>query len=343
MKLSKAIRIATIAGSAALLAPAAHAVGPTFDGWTVTGGTVDVTALCASDSCSVVVSGDGFIQVEHVLGDVTYLQTIITEMGVTGSEAGSAGVAYSDESFILLGGNQKGIKSKQSMNDVASNFSGFTKLNLGWAASAVAGAANVEVSQSFSDPGTAVAGDSFKSSFNLALDIDSSGVTQGRSLSIDQTAELGDGVTPNTNSIQRYVAEQRQGTLQPMAAGSVVTLGGVDVKVVAAGDSVMMTWLGQSIQIDPDVATSIDTFGFQSFTNATTRDLNSDADTGNDRYLADGTTIMPHIATVSSSETTSFTATGTPFLWNNDFAADYDGSGTIADSEAPVLPVVGSF
>lgn len=268
------------AAGSVLLIPAAQAAGPVFDSWSVDSGQIQVT--CPSDfTCETVSAGDGFGQIQWTDQDGnTFIQTIITDQGASSDTGvdGAAGVDYSDESFIQLG-NVTGIMSQQHSQDNSNGqFDTTTKILRGWANdSPSASDPTMSISQSQSSDGTAVSGDEFNSSFNLQLIQDDNGTVTDRSLSIDQTAGLGDGQTTSTDA-QRYVLEQRQGDFTTTNSSmtldeSVVSQGsspqndGGTVDWVA-GDDVMLRWIGQRVTTE---GTSV--FGFEGITNdASTQD-----------------------------------------------------------------------
>lgn len=267
-----------------LLIPAAQAL-PVFDSWSVSSGTITVT--CPSGfTCETVSEGDGFKQVQwtdNTTND-TFIQTIITDQNASGDPpGGGTPVPYSDESFIQLG-NVNGIMSKQhslqedvdsGTSTVIASFETTSDIRTGWANTAPdASNPNMAVTQTFSNEGDAtVTGDEFDSNFSVKIIHDSSGAVQDRSMSIDQTAGLGDGSTDSTDA-QRYVLEQRKGAFTTTASdmtldassfdstGAALNGGTVDW---ASGDEVMLRWIGQRVNTGSQ---GVSVFGFEGITNA---------------------------------------------------------------------------
>lgn len=259
----------TLLACAAVLPLSAQAASPVFDSWSVASGTI--TAGCgAGFSCSVLSSGDGFIQVQWVGDGVTYIQTIVTDPDANGTPAS---LAYVDESFVQLGGNN-GILAQQrhATSDADGTFTNSSQLAIGWANPTPDGNnPTMTISQSFESDGGAATGDEFSNSFVMEL-INGTGGTD-RSITVDQRVGLGDGITAATD-VQRFVLEGRQGAfttagdldLGPSFGGATT---GVDPAPVtwAAGDDVMVRWLGQQLDLG-DQGTSL--FGFQGIVNNTT-------------------------------------------------------------------------
>jgi len=264
----------------ALLAPVSAFAVPVFDNWSADTGTITpdtgAGSYCGSAgvTCTTLVSGNGFLQqeIQDTNDGATYIQTIITD-----TDAGSAGgtpaanLTYSDESFIRR--NQtSGIMSQQRSSEATGtfNFSTTSELYTGWANGTgfkPAGKGNTNITQGFTDTGTAV-GDEFINSFDLRIDIDqaTSAVT-GKTMSLRQDVGMGDGVVDNTTDVQSFLVEQRTGTL--LTAGGSLTLvptsatnGGTATWV--AGDDVMVSWIGQAVNTANAGATpDISRFGFQ--------------------------------------------------------------------------------
>lgn len=265
-----------IAPLMALLPLVSQAGGlPVFNQWAVDAG--DITVTCpAGFSCEVVSFGDGFTQVQWVdTGDgTTYIQTVITDLGATAPDP--TDLDYRDESFVQLGSGN-GIMSQQShvQDDALGVFTNSSSLMIGWANPTPGpGSANVNIDQSFQSDGTAVAGDEFITSFSMEIINDGGGTVQDRSITIDQTAGLGDGVNPS-NDEQRFLLERRQGAFTT-ADGSITLdatsfdasnnpLNGGTVDWVT-GDDVMVRWIGQSIDLG---AQGQSQFGFEGVTNFT--------------------------------------------------------------------------
>ncbi len=352
MKLRKAIRHASMAGAAVMALSAGNtmAAGVDFDGWTVSGGTITPTTTFCDGTvhkCTTLNSGAGFLQQQVDDGTSVYIQTIITEQdadsAVSGTTTveGSAGVAYSDESFVKADGASPGILSKQSVSDTQYSFQSDTSLVSGWAAQ-TAGVATLNIAQSFADPGTTVtvtnpdsttttykAGDAFSNKFNLIIDSDAaSGNVVGKAMSLDQSVEMGDGTTRNTTDVQAFVARQLSGT-KLTTDGTVTLVDGNEAtndtvtwigdSTTTTGDEVMMVWLGQAVKIgDAPDDSDVSFYGYQSVDNKTT---NTSASTFTDAANSAGT----------------LTAAAAPFSWNTLFNTAYD-----PDLTTPELPVVDS-
>jgi hypothetical protein len=309
----------------ASLAGVAQAAPPVFDNWSVTNGNINVPCA-AGFTCSVLTSGAGFMQVQWVsqstgINDpsVTYIQTIVTDANADGP---LAGLAYVDESFVQLGGNN-GImgQQRQASTDATGTFSSTSNLNIGWA-NTVAGSPTMTISQSFTSPGGAALGDEFSNSFTMDLigsDVDPDGSNRNRRINIDQNVGMGDGVTASTD-LQRFVVVGTRGSFTQ--AGGSLTLGPADGSNFpqsntnnptlptggtvnwAAGDDVMVRWLGQTLAL-PGQGNSV--FGFQGIVN------NS------------GTSTTPtNEVTTFSTSSTGITPNGSggyvqPFSWNAAF------------------------
>lgn len=275
------IRVVGLAGMMAMAVPFAIEADPVFDNWSASGGTITpdtgAGSYCgqATVTCTALVSGDGFLQQEVVDAGTTYIQTIITDAGVTGSPAS---LPYSDESFIKQGANS-GVMSQQRSTDNSSptfNFSNTATLYTGWASAFIptgSGMGNMNINQSFTDQGNAaVDGDGLFNSFVMNINQDATGTVTGKKMSLRQDLGMGDGVAANTTDAQSFVVEQRSGNLNT-AAGSLALqasssgTGGGTVSW-AAGDDVLVVWLGQQVDTAaPGAGTSLSKFGFESVTN----------------------------------------------------------------------------
>ena len=285
---------------AAFAAPfAATQAEPSFDGWSVSAGTINAAAgaLCstAGISCTPLVTGDGFLQQTVVdttgAATVSYVQTIITDTGATGTPG--AGLAYSDESFVRqdqTAGILSQQRTAQSTTAVvgaagATSFTGTATLAMGWAQNLTTVRPDLNITQNLIDDGLqAVTGDEFGNSFALEANRDATGATTGKKMSIRQDVKMGTStVTNNTTDVQSFVVEQRTGTQLPAAAvGGCLTLGAATGTVNAAagtggtvawaaGEDVMVTWLGQTVNTQGGVgASTLSKFGFESITNLTT-------------------------------------------------------------------------
>lgn len=273
----RSLSAGTLLACAAVLPLSAHAASPIFDNWSVSNGTIGAagggdTPCAAGFTCSVLSSGDGFIQVQWIdsINGATYIQTIVTDTNANGDPDD---LAYVDESFVQLGASN-GILAQQrhATTDAEGTFTNSSELAIGWANPTPDGNnPTMTISQAFVSPGGAATGDEFSNTFVMEL-IDGSGGPD-RSITVDQRVGLGDGITASTD-VQRFVLEGRQGAFT--SAGS-IDLGpsfggattGPDPAAVtwAAGDDVMVRWLGQRLDLGSE---GLSQFGFQGIVNNTT-------------------------------------------------------------------------
>ncbi|MBI5450427.1 MAG: hypothetical protein HY940_03630 [Gammaproteobacteria bacterium] len=286
-------------------------------------------------TCQVINSGAGFLQeqvTETLSGGVVnkYIHTIITEQ-TAGDAAGTVAslLPYSDESFVRADGTNPGILSKQTVVDTAKNFNSSTSLSTGWAGSVVAGK-NINklvIDQGFTDYGKLKYangnpvkndGDSFSNHFTLALDSDAAtSAVLGKNMTLDQLVEMGNGGTlandalvagtANTTDIQRFTASMLQGTVLP-ASGSIdlgADTNGVDPAAVAwnnsgatniSGDSVMLVWLGQGVNLSTGTTLDMSNFGFESVS-----------------------ANVQGVATTASTYSRTAAGGGAPFVWDTAF------------------------
>lgn len=254
---------------------AAQAAGPVFDNWSVANGAITgaggPTPCAAGFTCEVLSIGDGFIQVQwvDVGASATYIQTIVTDTNATGDPTD---LAYVDESFVQLGASN-GILAQQrhATSDADGTFTNSSQLAIGWANPTPDGAnPTMSITQAFVSPGGAATGDEFSNEFAMLLINDSGG--QDRAITVDQRVGLGDGITASTD-VQRFVLEGRQGAfttpgsidLGPSFGGA--TLGPDPAEVDwAAGDDVMVRWLGQRLDLGSE---GLSQFGFEGVVNNT--------------------------------------------------------------------------
>ncbi len=277
------VRIVSLAGMMAAALPLAVQAAPVFDNWSASAGTITpdtgAGSYCgqATVTCTALVSGDGFLQQEVVDAGTTYIQTIITDAGATGTPGST--LPYSDESFIKQGASS-GVMSQQRSSESSAtfNFANTATLYTGWAGSFIpAGMANMNIDQSFTDQGNAaVNGDGLFNSFLMSINQDTTGTVTGKKMSLRQDLGMGDGVATNTTDAQSFVGEQRTGDLNTAAGGltlgtSSSGTGGGTVNWVA-GDDVLVVWLGQQVDTAAAGASapSLSKFGFESVTNNTT-------------------------------------------------------------------------
>lgn len=272
----------------ASLAGVAQAASPVFDNWVVNNGQFDgdgvaagIQAPCATGfDCSILSSGDGFIQVQWVdtaPGGATYIQTIVTNPDANGTS--SADLLYIDESFVQLG-SSNGIMSRQRVREEDTTpvtggvFTSSSELNIGWAATGPNDPTMV-IQQTFFSAGDAAIGDEFRNDFVMELigsTVGSDGNNQNARITVDQRVGLGDGVTDSTD-VQRFYLVGTRGDLTQAGSldlgpsfGGTVT--GVDPAAVAwdSGDNVMVRWLGQRLDL-AEQGQSV--FGFQGIVNNT--------------------------------------------------------------------------
>jgi hypothetical protein len=304
-------KIKTIILACLIMASNATLAALTFDQWTVTTGGADVgvisgcpTSATVSVSCTTLVAGEGFLQQQvdfaadaiNNIPAASYIQTIITDP--TANTTDPTTLPYKDESFIQLNG-QDGIVAKQNVSDTTARytFTSSSELYTGWGVNETpTGSSDVNIIQGFSDIGVAsVFGDEFTSSFGLHVDLNSAGDQIGKSMTIGQVVEMGGAVDTNNNPIvntsdvQRFIVEQRSGTLQQAGGNGGFVLGsttfdassaplngtaGSDAIGVTAGaatwqdgDDVMLVWLGQKISASaPGSSGGLSVFGYESVT-----------------------------------------------------------------------------
>lgn len=252
---------------------------PVFNQWSVDNGEIagpgGVGVPCGVGfTCEVVSFGDGFAQVQWVTngGGPTYIQTIITDLGATNPNP--ANLNYSDESFVRLG-SDNGILSQQRhvQDDALGLFENVSSLQIGWAnPDPSAESPHMSIMQSFGTQGTVVSGDEFNTEFRMLIVHNDQGEIQDRSIAIDQRAGLGDGVN-QTDDLQRFLLIRNEGVFT--TDEGTITLGATSFDGVgnplnggtvawAAGDDVMVRWIGQSIDLDSQ---GMSQFGFQGVSN----------------------------------------------------------------------------
>lgn len=295
-----------IAGVVAMAVPLGIQAAPVFDNWSANAGTITAGTspgdYCASVgvSCTELVSGDGFLQQQVVDGTETYIQTIITDSGVTGA---AAALPYSDESFIRQGATS-GVMSQQRSTETTTgfDFSNTVSLYTGWAA-AISPSANVNINQTFTDQGVvAITGDGLFNSFVMNINQDGSGTVTGKQTSLRQDLGMGDGISLNDTDSQSFVLEQISGDLNT-STGSIalgVSSSGTGGGTVnwSAGDDVLVAWLGQQVDIsEAGSAPNLSKFGFESVNNQTTA------------------------SKATTFSTSQVDATGAPFAWDAAFGA----------------------
>ena len=323
---------------------AAQAANALFDSWSVSSGTITSTIPGAT----TLVKESGLLQ-ESFTDDngVKLFHTVITEATATGTPGVGAGVPYSDESFVRQD-QVSGILSQQQISTttaavatVGANdkqaFSPTSKLSSGWANATITGpsgncqtyaaangvAADVDISQTVQDYGkmatttVGVVGDEFSNVFGLLITKNASGTVTGTSTSLNQGVGMGPDGT-GVQSAQTFRAKRLTGTANTGGTGS-ITLGANPAVTFAAGDDVMLTWIGQQTNTTGagTLGTTQTLFGFEGVTKTA------------------GATVTT--ATVSSIADVGFDATGTAaggFAWDTLF-----GTAPVSgDVKYPVLP-----
>jgi hypothetical protein len=349
MKLQHSIRTAVLAGLAVIAIPYTAQAALTFDSWTVSSGAISYTCP-AGITCTTLVTGEGFLQQEYNDGTNSYIQTIITDATASGNPGS---LSYSDESFVRATGTSAGIVGKQTISDNTTpgfTFTSSSELYTGWGVAEKPGnKANLNISQGFIDTGVAnVYGDEFSSNFDLKVNLDTSGNQTGKSMSIGQVVEMGDGSAANTQDIQRFIVEQRAGDLQTQSnagfrlgstsfdVGTGVALNGTDgtsaigtggdgtansgAATWQSGDDVMLVWLGQEVSAQtPGSTGGLSIFGYESVT--VVGDTTNPTPT-TDQFASTFSTSTPGVdtATVDTSK---------PFNWDE---------ATFGASTTPILP-----
>jgi len=364
MKLQHSIRTTVLAGLAVIAVPYSAQAALTFDSWTVgTGGALpgEITYTCpVGITCTILVTGEGFLQQEYNDGTNSYIQTIITDAAASGDPT-LGNLTYSDESFVRATGTSAGIVGKQVITDNTTagfTFSSGSELYTGWGVTEKpTGKANLNISQGFTDTGVAgVYGDEFSSNFDLKVNLDTNGNQTGKSMTIGQVVEMGDGITANTQDIQRFIVEQRSGDLQTSsntgftlgstsfdtgtglaingtdgtsAIGTSTTVSGANpdgtpgsgAATWQAGDDVMLVWLGQEVSAQtPGSTGGLSIFGYESVT-----------------VVGDptNTVVTPDQFASTFSTATTVVDTANPITTSNPFNWD---EATFGTGTTPILP-----
>ncbi|RMD78280.1 MAG: hypothetical protein D6809_06185, partial [Gammaproteobacteria bacterium] len=266
-----------LASGAALAAPPVA-----FDGWQASGGQImdstgtnPLETTCPTGfSCGAALTGDGFFQrqiTDNNTGAV-YFQTIVTDLGVTGTPAN---LSFSDESYVKRGAGA-GVADKQHMDSTTPGQGTLTTtsvLNMGWAHAN--GTPDVDIRQTVSDAATGLT-----SRMNFQQNRDAQGVATGTALDLDQTIVLDANVTPNDK--QGFALRKRSGDLNNTAHAAAT-----DPVLLPAGatgqnmdwgttDEIQVVWIGQAVTT---TAGNQDKFGYQGYTNFTTNNTISYFDT----------------------------------------------------------------
>jgi hypothetical protein len=353
MKLQHSIRTSVLAGLAVIAIPYTAQGALTFDSWSVSNGAISYTCPTGI-TCTTLVSGEGFLQQEYNDGTNSYIQTIITDAAATGAPT-AGDLTYSDESFVRATGTSAGIVGKQVISDNTTagfTFTSGSELYTGWGVTEKpTGKANLNITQGFTDVGVAnTYGDEFSSNFDLKVNLDTAGNQTGKSMTIGQVVEMGDGSVVNTQDIQRFIVQQRAGDLQTATnagfelgstsfdtgtgaaingtAGSDATGITGGVATWAPGDDVMLVWLGQEVSAStPGSSGGLSIFGYESVTVVGGNTPGTTTPTGTpDQFASTFSTATPGVDTtvVDSSK---------PFNWDE---ATY-GVGTTPTLPAPAI------
>ncbi len=176
--LIKKIKALSLLGSVALVLPYSVMANPptgygqwfleadgAINGWDGTSATSTSAAPCpaAFSSCSVIVSGDGFLQMTANDGTDNYFWTIITDEIAQTSSGASSGQDFWMENFVKDGG-PNGIASRQVTNSSSvadGDFISTVDVNTGWGAGA-AGGVEIDIIQTIDDN---TSGSEFEQSF----------------------------------------------------------------------------------------------------------------------------------------------------------------------------------
>ncbi len=177
---------------AAVAVPPQMGAGYNYDGWTVSGGTIDSSASCTApgvSACKTLSQDKGFLQEEVFLDNGQhYIRVLMTEPNATGDPAlngNSANLSFATETFTpfltnsecssiagtLPNGFQdcQGLAAKQVVRDLTTGFESTATVQRNFPKSLAEpnldGAFNIELSQTIDtiDPATGLA---FKSGFD---------------------------------------------------------------------------------------------------------------------------------------------------------------------------------
>lgn len=261
MNIRRTIKILSLAGATVavgtvMLPGTASSATPGFGSWwSATGG--NISGCPSGFTCTELVSGDGFrqFQVNDNSSSDSFVGTIVTDTGVTGS---ASTLPFSDVNFVKTDGTSTGIADSQTIKDSTNgNFDGSVQILTGFASG---GNDTVHIDQSLSaDPdGTAGTGDEFSNTFAMDVNLDSSGNQTGRFMTIDQSTALG-----NATDVQIFTIRGAKGSA--LANAGSLTLGGDTVSWNAA-DDVLLSWVGQGLTLG-SLGSSV--FGFEGITNNT--------------------------------------------------------------------------
>lgn len=251
--------VGSVASAALLLSGAATAAPPQpFGTWSVSS-----TGVISGAGCAGQVVGTGFLQCQMVIGNKTYIQTIIAEgfaapLPTTGSALDR--LTFRSQDFVQIGtGSSQGVASTVGIKDSTTNpgtiFSTTADIMAGWATSTTANKSEATLTLNVDAPGSSTANDGFLSNFNVTAITDSTNVNKITTLGLGQTVELGGTGTDR----QRF--ELRQETANPAITS--YTVGGITTNPLggvlnaALNAPLRGLWIGQTV-------TGTDNFGVQS-------------------------------------------------------------------------------
>jgi len=267
MNIRRTIKILSLAGAgvavgAVMLPGIATSATPGFASWSASTGTI---SGCPSGfSCTELVGGDGFrqVQVNDNSSSDSFVWTIVTDTGVTGS---ASTLPFSDENFVKTDGTSTGIADSQRVNDNSNGTFGGTVSILTGFASGGNDTVNIQQTLGANPDGLANTGDEFANTFNMTVNLDSSGNQTGRFMRIDQNTALG-------NSTDTQIFAIRASAGSALTTTGSLTLGGTAVNW-SAGDDILLTWVGQGLTLG---SLGSSQFGFEGLTNNTTAATSSE-------------------------------------------------------------------
>lgn len=279
MNIRRTIKILSIAGAGVaagmvMLPGTATSATPGFGSWSASGGTI---SGCPSGfTCTELVGGDGFrqVQVNDNSSSDSFVWTTVTDTGATGT---ASTLPFSDENFVKTDGTSTGIADNQTITDNTNgSFSGAVQILTGFASG---GNDTVDITQSLSanPDGLSNTGDEFSNTFNMTVNLDSTGSQTGRFMQIDQSTALG-----NATDTQIFAIRASAGSA--LTTSSSMTLGGNTVSWTA-GDDVLLAWVGQGLTLG---SLGSSQFGYEGITNNTTSTTASEfsqADAGPFQWL----------------------------------------------------------
>lgn len=261
MNVRSAIKTLTLAGAASVIAvPGVVLAAPSLGNWSASGGTI--SGCPSGATCTTLVSEDGFLQQQVELGGTTYFQTVVTDSGVTGNDAN---LDFASETFVeqISGGSANGgVLGRLTVNSVDGGGNGMTsQADLATGNFAGGSGAGILINQAVTDGGSSsTANDDFSSTLLLNRQLDTDGNQTGTDLALAQDVGLDlsgsqTGDFDKTSFALRRVSGSASDTAGsvtlPTGAGSTTTFGGT--LSWAAGDDVIVTWVGQRISIDPNL------------------------------------------------------------------------------------------